>query len=335
MTGPGRRFKAADVFILGVVGIGLVLAAVYSETIVARGRNGEELEPPTIRWRDQFYGVAAPSNGVLWMAGSGGKVVRSRDGGLSWEVQSTGVTEHLQDIAAWDGDRAVAVGNDGVVIVTSDGGASWTKVSAPRSQIANKLMRVRVFQPGTAWAVGVLGAILYSDDSGTTWQRRSEEVDLAWNDIAFADPDNGWAVGEFGSMMHSPDRGATWEQVDPVSERSLMGISFRDSQHGVAVGLDGLVLRTDDAGATWREVDGGTPLHLFDVAWDGSEWVAVGGMGVVVTGSADGETWRARRLSERDLAWHTEVAPTDDGVFIAGASQGRWRDGEWTPTERG
>jgi photosystem II stability/assembly factor-like uncharacterized protein len=269
------------------------------------------------------------------MAGSGGKVVRSADGGLSWQVQGTGVDEHLQDIAAWDGERAVAVGNDGVVIVTADGGASWSQVPTPRSEIANKLVRVRIFEPQAAWAVGVMGAILYSDDWGASWRRRSEEIDLAWNDIAFADPDNGWVVGEFGSMMHSPDGGTTWEQVEPVSERSLMAISFRDARHGVAVGLDGLVLRTDDAGVTWSEIDVGTPLHLFDVVWDGSEWVAVGGMGVVVFGSRDGESWRAQRLSQRDLSWHTEVIAIDDGVFVAGASQGRWRNGEWTPTERG
>jgi photosystem II stability/assembly factor-like uncharacterized protein len=325
-----------DVLILAVVGIGLLTAALYSETITGRAADEvADLVPPPIQWRDQFLGVAAPAPGVIWMAGSGGKVVRSEDGGQSWSIQETGVTENLQGIDAWDPDRAIAVGNDGVVLVTADGGDSWTRVEAPRSEIANKLIRVRCADGGEAWAVGVMGTILHSEDWGASWQRRAEEVDVAWNDIAFADEQNLWVVGEFGSMMHSPDAGATWQEVEPASERSLMGLSFRDARTAVAVGLDGLVLRTLDAGLSWTPVDAGTPLHLFDVVWDGAEWIAVGGMGVVVTGSENGDSWRAQRLSERDLAWHTALVPTGDGVYVAGASQGSWRTGQWTPAGLG
>ena len=107
------------------------------------------------------------------MAGSGGKVVRSDDGGQSWSIQETGATENLQAIDAWDPDRAVAVGNDGVVLVTADGGESWTRVDVPRSDIANKLIRVRCAADGEAWAVGVMGMILHSRDWGASWQRRA------------------------------------------------------------------------------------------------------------------------------------------------------------------
>jgi len=336
MTGKISNFGALDILILTVVGVGLLTAAVQSENIVLRAGNGPvEPVPPPIEWRDQFLGVTVPASGVVWMAGSNGKIVRSEDGGQSWSVQPTGVTENLQDISAWDSERAVAVGNDSVVVITADGGKTWTRVSVPRSEITNKLIRVRSFDGGVAWAVGVMGMILYSDDWGASWVRRSAEVDVAWNDIAFSDETNGWVVGEFGSMMHSSDGGATWQEVEPASERSLMAVAFRDPQAGVAVGLDGLVLRTVDGGLSWSPVDGGTPLHLFDVVWNTDEWAAVGGMGVVVVGSPDGESWRAQRLSDRDLAWHTSLVSTDDGVFVVGASQGLWRAGEWTPAGRG
>lgn len=336
MERRGGEYRASDVLILAVVGTGLVAAAVFSESIVSRTTdNATELTPPPIEWRDQFFGVAAPAPGVVWMAGSNGKIVRSEDGGQTWLVQETGVTENLQGIAAWDPDRAVAVGNDNVVVVTSDGGETWNRVLVPRSEIANKLIRVRSLEGGVAWAVGVMGMTLRSQDWGASWERRSEEVDVAWNDIAFADDQNGWAVGEFGRMMHTTDAGTTWQLVEPTSERSLMAISFRNPQSAVAVGLDGLILRTGDSGLTWTSVDAGTSLHLFDIVWDGAEWIAVGGMGVVVTGSENGDSWRAQRMSEHDLAWHTALSPIGDGVFVVGASQGLWRAGEWTPAGRG
>jgi len=336
MTATGGGLGALDILILVVVGTGLVAAAVQSEKIVMNASNGPvEPVPPAIEWRDQFLGVTVPESDLVWMVGSHGKIVRSRDRGQSWSVQPTGVTVNLQDIDAWDPERAVAVGNDGIVVVTSDGGETWTQVSVPRSEITNKLIRVRCLDGGTAWAVGVMGMILFSEDWGSSWVRRSSEVDVAWNDIAFPDDENAWVVGEFGSMMHSADGGVTWQEVEPTSERSLMAISFRDSLSGVAVGLDGLVLGTVDGGLSWSTIDAGTPLHLFDVVWNQTEWIAVGGLGVVVTGSPDGDSWRAQRMSDNDLAWHTAVVSTGDGVFVVGASQGFWRAGTWIPVGRG
>lgn len=335
MTRTSGGFGILDVLILLIVGACLVAAAMYSEDIVRAADQVTELSEPPIVWRDYFFGGAAPAPGVLWMAGSGGKIVRSDDGGKSWSVQQSGVTENLQDIAAWDAERAVAVGNDAVVVVTDDGGATWKRVAVPRSDIANKLIRVRCFEGGRAWAVGVMGAILSSEDWGASWQRRAEEVDVAWNDIAFADDQNFWVVGEFGSMMHSPDGGETWREIEPVSERSLMAVSFQGSEKAVAVGLDGLVIATNDAGRSWSLIDAGTPMHLFGVVWDGARWVAVGGMGVAVTGDPDQGSWQARRLSESDLAWHTDMALTEDGVFVVGASQGIWRGDQWHPVSGG
>jgi photosystem II stability/assembly factor-like uncharacterized protein len=336
MTRRRSGFGTVDILIIVVVAAGLVMAAIYSERIVRRASDAPtDMPPPPIQWRDQFFGLSAPASGVLWMAGSGGKVVRSEDDGRSWSVQETGITENLQDIAAWDADRAVAAGNDGAVIVTADGGQSWAPVPVPRSEVANKLIRVRIQESGRAWAVGVMGMILSSEDWGASWQRRGEEVDVAWNDIAFADDDTVWVVGEFGSMMRSTDGGASWQEVEPASQRSLMAIAFRDSQTAVAVGLDGLVLRTSDAGLSWEPVDAGTTLHLFDVVWDGTSWIAVGAMGVVMVGAEDADSWQTQRVSDTDLAWHTELVPTSGGVYLAGASQGLWRAGEWTPAGSG
>jgi photosystem II stability/assembly factor-like uncharacterized protein len=335
MTRASGGFGVLDVLILLIVGVCLVAAAMYSEDIVRATEQVTELTPPPIEWRDHYLGGASPAPGALWMAGSNGKIVRSNDGGQSWSVQKTDITDNLQDIDAWDAEHAVAVGNDATVVVSGDGGETWARVSAPRSEIANKLIRVQCFEGGKAWAVGVMGTILSTEDWGASWKRRAEEVDVAWNDIAFADDQNGWVVGEFGSMMHSSDGGETWQEVLPVSERSLMAISFQDPEKAVAVGLDGLILQTNDSGQTWTTIDAGTAMHLFDVIWDGASWIAVGGMGVVVTGDPGQGSWKAHRLSENDMAWHTNLAPTEDGVFVVGASQGLWRDGQWDPVSGG
>lgn len=292
---------------------------------------GSTVLPPVIERRDFFFGIAVPTPGVLWIAGTNGKIVRSEDSGANWKLQPVASKVHLQDIAAWDAQNAVAVGNQGVVVVTSDGGATWVEVPAPKSMVANKLMRVLAMPQGQAWAVGEMGAILKSIDSGKSWQRKLKEEDVGWNDVAFVDANNGWVAGEFGRVLRTVDGGTNWTASQTPVKSSLMGIAFRDSLNGVAVGLDGSVLVSSDGGASWLLSTSGTHEHLFSIAWDdkNSQWMAGGNQGVWVRGSADAKTWTADRLDERDLSWHTKVVVADGNYYFSGNNVGIWDGKSW------
>jgi photosystem II stability/assembly factor-like uncharacterized protein len=308
---------------------GLLLAGLFVKPTAV----GQTVQPPVIERRDHFFGLTSPMEGVIWVAGSDGKIVAVGPDGRAARLP-TPAAWTLQDVAAWDAQRAVAVGNDGVVLTSNDRGAHWLESKAvPRSAVANKLTRVRLLRDGRGWAVGEMGALLETADFGATWERRFPEQDVAWNDVAFADDSNGWVVGEFGRMLKTADGGKTWTAVDGPVKSSLMGIAFHDSSRGVAVGLEGVVLVTNDGGLAWRRVPVDSREHLFDVAWDtvGHRWIACGNLGVVVTGSEDSSKWIAARLDAHDLAWHTRVLPTREGVWLTGANLGMWREGRWVP----
>lgn len=316
---------------------------------------GQTVQPPPIERSDAFYGIAVPAPKTIWLAGNNGKVVRSDDAGAKWVLQSTPLKAHLQDIAAWDDKRAVAVGNGGAVIFTADGGATWRAAPAPLSQVSNKLLRVKALPNGRAWAVGEMSAVLESEDYGQTWQRRRDEQDVAWNDIAFPDEANGWVVGEAGRMLHTQDGGKTWELMQSGVKSSLMAVAFRDASSGVVVGLEGVLLTTKDGGKTWqhqaRARRGVANLpgssadkdvaasrartleeageHLFDVAWDAPHeaWLAVGNQGVWVRSNKDAEQWEAGNIDPHDLAWHTRVMVANGHSYLAGARAGVWESG--------
>jgi photosystem II stability/assembly factor-like uncharacterized protein len=319
-VGWGRTLVTLATSVTPLAIIGVLL---YAALFVKAGAVVSDVRPPVIERRDTYLGVALPGDKVIWAAGGNGKVVRSDDDGTSWRVQATPTDVNLQSIAAWSADQALAVGNAGVVIRTEDGGKTWQKVDAPRSDIANKLMRVRVLEGGVAWAVGEVGAVLKSTDFGRTWSRVLEEKDRAWNDVVFVG-ENGWMVGEFGEIARSIDGGATWAPVSSGVSSSLMAVRFRDAEHGVAVGLSGRVVATADGGATWNALPPQTKEHLNAVAWDGARWVAVGDKGVMVVGNAAADTWTARRISEGDLGWRTQIehAGADRRYVLAGSSLG-------------
>ena len=300
-----------------VVVAGLLYAAMFIKPELA----GDTVTPPAITRGDFLYGVAIPEPGLLWAAGSDGKVWRSADEGRSWTVQRTPTRLTLQDIGAWDTARAVAVGDDGIVLRTDDGGANWTQVAVPRSRVSNKLMRVFVRAGGEAWAVGEMGMVLNSTDYGASWRQARVEEDAAWNGV-FANGKTVWLVGEFGRIAFSVDAGKSWSLVKRPAQDggSLIAVAFRNDMEGMAVGLDSVMLHTTDAGRTWKALPKVTPEHLFDVMWDGARWAAVGDKGALVLGDRDAARWEARRVSPDDRQWHTRIVRSGAHYIAAGGS---------------
>lgn len=63
--------------------------------------------------RDQFYGLAELPGGVVLASGSYGKILSISRGGSDPPLEHANPRNTLQDIAVWDAEHAVAVGNDG------------------------------------------------------------------------------------------------------------------------------------------------------------------------------------------------------------------------------
>lgn len=303
---------------------------------------GSTVEPPVIERHDAFFGIASPEPKQLWAVGNNGKIIHSADDGASWVAQKVTGAPHLQDIAAWDARRLVAVGNGGMVFTTDDGGTQWQGQNIGFLRVGlNKLLRIKAFPDGQAWAVGEMGALLQSSDFGKTWERRRDEQDTAFNDVLMINDKQGWVVGEAGSMLHTVDGGRSWDALTPTVRSSLMAVAFRDSQNGVAVGLEGVILVTRDAGKTWAQFSamrqgpnpGAQKLHLYDVVWDQerNKWFAVGDQGIYASADASAAEWHGGKLDPQERAWHTRIASAHGRFFLAGATIGEWagNDRSW------
>lgn len=275
------------------------------------------LEHPVIAARDSFYGLVAPAPDTLWAVGSGGKILRSEDGGGGWSLQESPTDAHLQAIAAWDGLRAVVVGNDGLVLRTEDGGVHWEAVKVVEAE-GLKLLRVRVAPGGEAWAVGEFGLVLRSLDYGRTWTQTAQVEDVAWNDVAVLG-ERVIVVGEFGWIRISTDRGGTWIDAESPLDVSLTGVLLDTNGLAVAVGLDGHVLRSTDLGSSWKALPSPTREHLFAVARGDDGLVAVGDKGIIAFGNREADEWQVERPDETDYGWRTDVAVDGIRVVTAGA----------------
>ena len=293
---------------------------------------GATVMPPVMERRDHYYGLAiVPGQGRL-LAGSSGKIVRI-DAKDHIELLASATEQTLQDIAVWDSEHGVAVGNEGVVLRTTDGGNTWQDVQdVPKSPVANKLNRVRLAPGGIAVTTGEMGALLITRDYGERWARLRPEADQAWNDVALLPDGRLLVVGEFGRISLSKDAGVTWEDIKTPVEVSLMSVAFSDGQSGIAVGLEGVVLMTRDGGMNWKPLALGLHDHLYDIAWDaaGKRWIGAGALGRWLLVAADGRA-ETGRLDARDLSWHVRAVPEGDSVWFTGANVGRWNGTTWHP----
>jgi len=188
-------------------------------------------------------------------SGNTAKVVRSDDGGVTWQVQYTEAGAYMAAVEVVDAQTVYALGwvpgpfgAGGFLLRTTNGGQSWVRLDTVAFQ-----EDVEFVDANTGWTVG--GAVLKTTDGGQTW---TPQFDVGGSccyveGVSFADPLNGWFSGWDG-IYHTTDGGTTWTpQVATGAPyfQPLKEIQAVSATEAWVVGQDGYVAHTTDAGATW------------------------------------------------------------------------------------
>jgi len=236
----------------------------------------------------RLRGVSAVSERVAWASGSGSTVLRTIDGGLTWQKLSV-TTEVLdfRDIDAIDSETAyvLAAGNGPAsrIYKTTDAGKTWNmqfKTEDPK--VFLDAMSFWDADHGVAFGDSVNGQfyILITKDGGRVWSRvaANKLPPALENEGAFAA--SGTNIALFGKshawigtgaatksrVLRTADGGQTWQVSDtPLTSgpsAGIFSIAFRDAKHGVIVGGDykkeqeavNNLAVTNDSGITWTLV---------------------------------------------------------------------------------
>jgi hypothetical protein len=84
-----------------------------------------------------YRGMCILNDSVVWLSGSKGFVVRTNNGGLSWDTLNPAGygKKDFRDIHAWSTKEAIVIssGDSAVMLRTSNGGKSWKRVMADNS----------------------------------------------------------------------------------------------------------------------------------------------------------------------------------------------------------
>ena len=238
----------------------------------------------------RFRGLAAVGEDVAWVGGSAGQVLRTTNGGTTWQnVSPPGAAElQFRDVEAFDAHRAVILaigpGEASRVYRTENGGQTWTETF--RNTDPNAFYDCFDFfsdnKRGLALSDPVDGKfrILATDDGGRSWtvQPNAGMPAALPGEFAFAASGTclvtgpgrtAWFAtggGDRPRVFRTTDGGRSWTVTDsPMASGEAAGIfslAFRDARHGVAVGGDFLLPDaandaasvTRDGGRTWTLV---------------------------------------------------------------------------------
>lgn len=235
--------------------------------------------------------IAIIGQDSLVAVGEYGTVIRSFNGGQTWQVQSTvgGGSEALYAVHFISSTTGWASGENGKILKTTDGGASWFSQSTP---VFNDLFALRFVSSSIGYAAGNGGVVLKTTDGGDTWVELTAGIVSNFFGIYFTDALTGWVTGSGGTVLKTTDGGLTWNTQATNITQTLYAVQFLSSTTGWVVGSTGQVLKTINGGTTWTPQPQGTNLSFYAVHFlNTSVGYIVGSYGMVRKTTNGGVQW--------------------------------------------
>ncbi len=164
-----------------------------------------------------------------WLVSNVGTILRTRDGGATWEKQESGTTRHLAAVFFIDAKTGWII-SERSVLSTTDGGKNWNKT-----------------QPDVSLASGTFFTDIYFIDKQEGWITTTAMASSLWEATA--------------TLLHTTDGGRTWAAAPSPPEKWLKAVIMTDNTTGWLAGSEHLSY-TNDGGATWtaRLDSGGDPF---------------------------------------------------------------------------
>lgn len=187
-----------------------------------------------------------------WAVGHDSVILRTVDGGVSWEQTYADPKQEAPLLDIWFSDRmrGFAVGAYGQFYATMDGGRTWTKKRAISDDM--HINGISGSWGGAVYLAGEAGTLYRSEDNGATWQRLSSPYHGSFFGVLKLKTGGVLLYGLRGHLYRSDSGHGAWRTLSTAGEASLFGAVEAGKGTVVLVGQDGTVLLSSDSGKTFR-----------------------------------------------------------------------------------
>ncbi|MDP2886309.1 MAG: YCF48-related protein [Ignavibacteria bacterium] len=237
-----------------------------------------------------YYDIHAFNAARAIAVGSNGSIMKTVDGGSTWEKIPSGVTSTLRGISFVGSQTGWVAGDNGTLLRTTDGGTFWVPLN---SGTTKTLSKIQFNDANTGWVNEDYHNLRRTTDGGNTWQvKYAYSGSAALEDLRFVSASSGVIVGRFSggySLHRTTDGGDTW--TDPTLYNGwIKSVHFVDALNGWASGLTGIFSYTTDI-------------------WGGAYWSVSSAQSTFWRTTDGGATWAAGSISS--TAWLNDVRFAD------------------------
>jgi photosystem II stability/assembly factor-like uncharacterized protein len=242
-------------------------------TIVHTADGGKtwEVQRQRLSWDTSVGAFRNADEGWMIRRNPGNSLWQTRDGGYSWEIDSSQKPgEAYGDIVFLDEQLGWVYGNRSFLKRTVDGGQSWQTIQLP----ATLLNAVSVFFLSDSTVFLAMPRMIYrSADAGTTWQQSEiDSVALSYVSrflrLFFVNSDYGWAMGpnrqatDVGFLLATQDGGKTWQARRPFfGPTEVYMLDHLQGLGLVSTAFEASLFRTEDGWQTGSFVWGGVDMN--------------------------------------------------------------------------
>ncbi len=183
-----------------------------------------------------------------WIVGHDAVILRTTDGGQTWDLVHAAPQEERPLLDVWFRDRhnGFAIGAYGYFLSTSDGGQTWT--SRPIGDDDYHLNVLTAFGTEQLFIGAEAGRVYRSDDGGTHWQAVASPYPGSWFGALALSRNTVLLAGLRGALYRSQDGGANWEQIMTPTTATLTSSIALPSGALLFTGLEGILLVSHDQG---------------------------------------------------------------------------------------
>ena len=224
-----------------------------SSNALAVGQGGLILKKGGEAWRRiesgteaRLLSVSSNEQGLAVAVGGFGAVLRSRDGGDSWEpltfdweaLLNDFLEPHIYDVQVSGDGIITIVGEFGLVLHSTDGGDSWNMTHQGEASLFALELDGNV-----GYAVGQNGTVLRTEDGAQTWRELSSGTEANLLDV-LTDGDGVVHVTGIRTLLQSADGGNSWVSRQPGDVDSRWYQSLGMSEAGAfMVGHSGRIVQ--------------------------------------------------------------------------------------------
>ncbi len=230
----------------------LLDGAQYQNKMIAVGQRGHVLYSDD--WGHNWVQASVPTRAMLtgvffldathaWAVGHDATIIKSSDGGQSWQLSYRAPEEETPLLDVWfkDQSNGYAVGAYGLFMETRDGGDNWQKRWISEEDDFH-LNHIASAADGTLYIAAESGVVYRSDDGGDNWIGLATPYHGSFFGSLPLASDRLFIFGLRGHLFSSDDKGNNWNNIATNTTAMLTsGLKTKDERCIIA-GLSGVLL---------------------------------------------------------------------------------------------